>query len=177
MTKKQTLILGVFVVMLITLGMITRFVPHPGNFTAVGAVALLAGAAFPKKWGVVIPVVIMIVSDLMIGFHSLVLFTWGSMALSGFIGWKIRSSMNMRSVVGASLFASVQFFLITNWAVWLFTPLYSKDISGLFQSYVLGLPFFRNMLIGDLVYTAVLFGLYAVAVQGVRMLQLKESQQ
>src|SRR3989338_480383 len=62
-------------------------------------------------------------------------------------------------VFGASLLGSILFFLITNWAVWAFGELYTKDLGGLLMSYTMGLPFFRNTLLGDLFYVAVFFGI------------------
>jgi hypothetical protein len=148
---------------LIAFGILTRFMPHPANFTAIGAVALFAGAAFPKRWGVFIPLASMIVSDLFIGFHQLVLFTWGSMAISGFIGVVLRNRIRTLPVVIGTLISSLQFFLITNWAVWQFSPLYEKTSAGLLQSYIAGIPFYRNMLAGDFFYVALLFGVLALA--------------
>lgn len=166
--SQRTIFFSILVIMLAGLGILTRFFPHPANFTAVGATALFAGACFPKKWGMLIPLVIMVVSDLFIGFHELVLFTWGSMALSGLIGVQLRGRTKPLPILSGALFASIQFYLITNWAVWQFGTMYSRDLSGLFASYVAGLPFFRNMMFGDIVYSGVLFGLYALALYGVR---------
>jgi hypothetical protein len=63
-------------------------------------------------------------------------------------------------VLGVTLLASVQFYLITNFAVWAFGTMYPLSISGLFASYINALPFFRNTIFGDLSYVAGLFGLY-----------------
>ncbi|MFA5030443.1 MAG: DUF6580 family putative transport protein [Patescibacteria group bacterium] len=161
--QKQSVALILVAITLVALGILTRFVPHPANFTAIGAVGIFAGAVMPKKWAIVIPVVAMALSDIFLGFHSLMVFTWGCMMLAAGIGLLIRQSMKPRIILLGSLLASVQFFLITNWAVWMFTPLYSKGLDGLFASYVAGLPFFRNMIAGDLVYTAALFCVYALA--------------
>ena len=67
----------------------------------------------------------------------------------------------MRTVVG-TLSGSVLFYLITNYAVWQFTPMYTKTFAGLIQSYIMALPFFRNSLVGNLFYTAVFFSIYYV---------------
>ena len=55
------------------------------------------------------------------------------------------------------------FFLLTNFSVWLFTPWYSKDISGLLYCYTLALPFFRNTLAGNVFYAFSFFGIYEMA--------------
>jgi len=163
MSNKQKIILLSIVGGLVLLGVATRLLPHPANFTAVGAVSLFAGAVMPKKWGIFFPAIIMAASDIFLGFHNIMVFTWGSMMIAAGIGYLIRQKIKPANLVYGSLVASIQFFLITNWAVWMFTPLYSKGLDGLFASYVAGLPFFRNMLLGDIAYTALLFGVYTLA--------------
>lgn len=153
---------------LIALGAATRFLPHPANLTAVGATAIFAGVVFPKRWGIWLPLLIMIVSDVFIGWHKLVLFTWGSMALYVLLGWAMRKRKKTGAIVAATIIGSTQFFLITNWAVWQFETMYPHTFSGLLASYVAGLPFYRNMLVGDVVYVGILFGLFALAQQFVR---------
>lgn len=81
---------------------------------------------------------------------------YGSFLLIGLLSARITKLCSFMpislSVIGASLF----FFLITNGAVWAFSPWYEKSIYGLFYSYELGLPFLRNMLVGDVFYTFIL---------------------
>lgn len=158
----------ILAVVLLGLAIATRFMPHPANFTAVGAAALFAGALFPKKWGIFLPLVAMILSDIFLGYHKTMLFTWSSMAVIGLIGVYVRSHMRAFPVVLASLAGSVQFFLVTNFGVWLVEQMYPKTVAGLMQSYVMGLPFFRNSLLGDLLFTGVLFGGYALALRFVQ---------
>jgi hypothetical protein len=147
---------------LVLIGTLPRFLPHPPNFAPVAAVALFAGAYLPKRWSVVVPLAAMVLSDAVIGFHNLVLFTWGSMALSALLGWWTRRQVSLGRVLAASLAASAQFFLITNFGVWAMGA-YARDHSGLVASYLAGLPFLRNTVAGDLFYTGVLFGAYALA--------------
>jgi len=42
------------------------------------------------------------------------------------------------------------------------TPLYPKSFNGLLQSYFYAIPFFRNTILGDLVYTGLFFGGYEI---------------
>jgi len=176
MTKKQqTLLLGGIATVLVLFDIATRLLPHPANLTAVGAVGLFAGAVMPRKWGIVLPVSVMAFSDIFLGFHNIMIFTWGSMMLAAGIGYLLRTKIRPMYLVFGSVAASVQFFLITNWAVWMFTPLYPKGLSGLFASYVAGIPFFRNMLLGDIGYTAVLFAVYALARVAIHQYELRQS--
>ncbi len=162
-------------IVLIALAVATRFLPHPPNFTAVGAAALFAGVLFPKKWGMFLPLLAMVISDIFLGFHRTILFTWGSMALVGLIGVYVRKYFSTASVIAGSLFASIQFFIITNFGVWLVEQMYPHTVGGLLLCYTRGLPFFRNTLLGDMLYTGVLFGCYALATAAVSRNHAREN--
>lgn len=147
---------------LVTLGIIARLLPHPPNVAPIAAIALVAGAFFPRLWAFLVPVAAMVASDATIGFHPVVLFTWGSFALTASLGRAMlhRSRSPLR-LLSASVAGSVLFFLLTNGAVWALTPLYDKTTGGLAAAYVAGIPFFRNTVAGDLGWTVGLFALIA----------------
>ncbi len=146
---------------LVVLAVVARIVPHAPNFAPVAGAALLAGAYLPRRWSLTVPLGAMVVSDAFIGFHNLVLFTWGSMAVSAMLGWWVRRhGVSVGRVALAALAGSAQFFLVTNFAVWAM-GVYARDASGLLASYVAGLPFLRNTALGDLFYAGVLFGAVA----------------
>lgn len=142
---------------------IFRLLPHPANFIPLGALALFCGTYIKSKWGILVPVAVMAITDYIVGWHSLIFFTWGSFLLMGMIGWWIQKRKNISRVVGGTLAGSVLFFIITNFAVWAFTPLYVKTMAGLVQSYYMAIPFFRSSAMGDLFYVGVFFSLYEVA--------------
>lgn len=162
-----------FYIVLTLLAVGSRLLPHPANIAPIAALALFAGAIgsqLPTKqrWlAASLPFVALLASDLLIG-----VYTWQVMAsvYVGFaitlgLGYLVKHSYHWSTIVGASLTGSVIFFLLTNAAVWAFTPMYAKDLSGLLESYAMALPFFRNSLIGDLLYTGVLFGTYELAIR------------
>ena len=93
-------------------------------------------------------------------FHNLIFFTWGSFVLIGIIGWIVKKRKNLLTVISGTLAGSVLFYLVTNFAVWAFTPLYDKTGSGLIQCYTMAIPFFRNTVLGDLFYVGVFFGVF-----------------
>lgn len=163
----------ILAITLILLGVVFRFLPHPANFAPIAAVALFSGVMLRVRIAWIVPLAAMVVSDAVIGFHSLILFTWGCFVLTIFIGRQVRRKTNVLTVVGGSLAGSVLFYIVTNAAVWALTPLYEKTPSGLLQSYVMALPFFRNTVLGDLFYTGALFGLYAFATMMVRTAKTK----
>lgn len=141
---------------------ILRLIPHAPNFAPIAALALFGGVYLDRKYALLIPLLGMFFSDLYIGFAPLwVTFSvYGSFLFIGLIGLWIRKHKNTGNIIGATLFGSIIFYLVTNFAVWVATPWYSKDISGLISCYYLALPFFRNTLLGDLFYVGVMFGLY-----------------
>lgn len=149
-----------------------RILPFPPNFAPIGALALFSGVYIRKKYALIIPLIAMVISDLFIGWHNLVLFTWGSFALIVVIGWWVRKRKNIFTVVSGSLAGSVAFFLITNFAVWTFTPLYAKTTPGLVLCFTMAIPFFRNTILGDLFFVGVLFSIYELVVYLVKNRQI-----
>jgi hypothetical protein len=141
----------------------TRLIPHPPNFTAVGAIALFGGAYFSeKKFAFIIPLAAMLLSDLIIGFHNGMLSVYLSFALIVGIGILLSQKIKLKNVVAASLLSSVIFFILTNFQMWIQSPLYAKNISGLIACYVAAIPFFHHTVLGDLFFVGILFGLFAI---------------
>lgn len=149
-----------------------RLVPHPPNVTPIGAMALFAGAYFAtRKTALLVPLAAMYLSDVALGcfvyhfglFHWFMPFVYASFVIMVFLGLLIRCRLTPLTVGGAALAGSVQFFIITNFGVWLVSDLYPKTAAGLVNCYVAAIPFFRNMLVGNAFYTLVLFGGFALA--------------
>jgi len=150
------------VYLLILIGVIFRFVPHPANFAPIAAIGLFSGCYLKKKWAFLLPVGAMLISDYFIGFYSwkIMASVYLSFALIGLIGMAVKKHKNVYTVIGSSLGASVLFYLVTNFAVWAFGTMYAHNFAGLIQCYVAAIPFFRNTLLGDMFYVSVLFGSY-----------------
>ncbi len=154
----------VTLVAMIMLAALSRVLYHPWNATPVAAMALFAGANFTdRKSAFFVPLAAMFISDIVLGFYPLVFLTYLCFAATVLIG---RSLQRKRTVVRTGLAcvsASVLFFVVTNFGCWLTMAEYTKDLHGLAQCYALALPFFRNTFIGDLGFTAVLFGSFALS--------------
>lgn len=142
-----------------------RILPHPDNFVPVAAVALFGGAVLPRRLALFVPLSVMVLSDLVIGWHDLVAVTWGSYALIALAAsfWlrKVSFGRTVVLTLGSALF----FFVATNFAVWVTSGMYPHTWAGLGQCFTMALPFFRNSLMSDLFFVAVLFGAYYLAVQ------------
>lgn len=140
---------------------VMRLVPHYPNFTPVAAIALFGGAHFSKRWlAFLVPITALLVSDLLLGFHNMMLPVYLSFALVVLLGGLLKKNIRPLPVIGASLAASTLFFLITNFAVWLASPFYPQTLSGLINCYAMAIPFYHSGLLGDLFYSGVFFGGY-----------------
>ncbi|MEC8402861.1 MAG: DUF6580 family putative transport protein [Bacteroidota bacterium] len=141
---------NVFLVSLIFFAILSRFLPHPPNFTPIAAIALLSSKGFDNRWVVfLIPIVSLFISDLFIGLHATIPFVYISFILIALLGLYVKK-INIVSV----LLSSTIFFLVSNFGVWLLY--YPISAEGLVQCYTLALPFFFNTVLGDLVYGALL---------------------
>jgi len=146
---------------IIILAVIARIVPHVPNFAPIGGLALFSGANFKNKIALAIPLLVMFISDMFLGFHKTIPFVYGSFIIIALIGGLVKN-YKWQSLIKASLVSSIIFFLVTNFGVWITGSMYQKNLDGLIQCYVLGLPFFRNTLISDLFYTFSFFYGYKV---------------
>lgn len=154
-----------FPLLVIFLAGLLRLLPHPANVAPIGAMALFGGVYLRKKYAIILPLGAMLVSDIFLGLHSTMGFVYGSFILIGVVGMWLRKRKKLATVLGASLFSSLLFFLITNFGVWLMTTMYSKTWQGLVDCYMMGIPFFRNTVLGDLLYTGLFFGGYEIALR------------
>ena len=152
MTKFKNLKHFVLPIGLILALSISRLIPHPSNFTPILAAGVFAGFYF-RNFILSIFIVIssMFIGDLVIGFHSTMIFTYSSLILAVAIGLLIKK-FNFKEILFSGLSSSVIFFAVTNFGSWLTLEMYEKNFSGLLQSYFMGIPFFHNTLISTLVY-------------------------
>jgi hypothetical protein len=146
-------------VVLILFAAFSRVLPHPANFAPVAAIALFSGAYLGKKYLYIIPVAAMLISDIIIGFHNTMIWVYGSFILIAFIGMWLKSHRKIGYIIGTTLLSSILFFLVTNFGMWT-TGYYGYSFGGLIECYTMAIPFFRNTLAGDVVYVALMFGVY-----------------
>jgi hypothetical protein len=159
---------------LIAVAIIGRFVPHAPNFTPLGATALFAAAFFGNRWlAFLVPFVVLLISNLILDnvvyaqeafvwFGDYTLFQVNAFVLVVLAGRFLLQKVNIQNVFVASLSASMIFFLVSNFGAWLSHGVYPLSTNGLLAAYTAGIPFFWNTLAGDLVYSAMLFGAYAL---------------
>ncbi len=140
-----------------------RLFPHPPNMAPIAAMALFAGAHIAdRRLAFAVPLIAMLASDVLLGLHSGIVLVYVCMAISVAIGMQLKNKIRIGTVAGATVLSSVLFFGITNFGVWLSTGMYTPDVSGLMTSYVAALPFFHNTLLGDALFSCLLFGGFAL---------------
>lgn len=186
--KKQKINLRFGILSLLVLfAAFSRLIPHPPNFAPIGAMALFGSAYFSKKHiALIIPVLSMWLSDIVINntiyaqyfdgftfFYQGFYWTYLAFVLIGLVGFFLLKRTKLQNILIASLSASILFFLVSNFGVWTSGTMYPKDFSGLTACYTAAIPFFKNTLMGNLVYCGVLFGSFELAQYKYPQLKLK----
>ena len=154
MNKIKLTYLGV--ISLIVFASFTRILPHMPNFTPIGAMALFGGAYLKNKYhAFLIPVLSLWVSDVIINNFILSYyneFTWfypgfiwqyASFILIIIVGYFFLNKLNFKNVFITTISSSILFFIITNFGVWISGTMYTFDLQGLINCYVMALPFSR----------------------------------
>ena len=177
--NKKILLITAFILV----ASLARLLPHAPNFTPMGAIALFAGAYISNRFlAFAIPILAMILSDALMGFSgwafpAQVITVYASFALITLLGMNMRKDKSALRVGASSLGASVMFFVVTNFVVWLsgfytMPALYPTNFVGLVTCYVAAIPFFTPTLAADLFYSSVLFGaFYLVQVNVPKLVQ------
>lgn len=166
----------IYIAGIILAGALLRLVPHWPNFTPIAAMALIGGTYIRRKeLAFALPFAAMLLSDTIIGWHSMMLPVYIGFGLIVMLGFLLRKKPGILQIGSASIVSSLLFFFITNFAVWQGGMMpYSKDISGLLESYTMGLPFLWNGIAGDLFYNALFFGAFYLIVNN-QLISVKEN--
>ena len=143
--------LGIFLALAIS-----RFIPHPPNFTSLIALSFYVPAILGRKF---IPSLIFsfFLTDLIIGFHNTLAFTWGSVIFIGIFSRYFTKSILTR--ISGALTGALIFFIITNFGVWV-SGMYQANLNGLVESYVMGLPFFGYSLVSTFIFGSLIETVY-----------------
>jgi hypothetical protein len=165
------------IIAIILLAALSRLLPHPGNFTPLVAMALFGGAyMLNKKHALIFVLAALFLSDIILNntfhrayypdvegfvfFSKYMITVYGSMALIVGLAILFLKKISMPRVLLTAMGASILFYFITNFGSMVYDPIYTKDFKGLVASLTAGLPFFKNALVGNLIYSTVIFGAY-----------------
>lgn len=152
--------------LLVAVAVICRVAPHPWNFAPVGAIALFAGATYERRViGLTSTFVAMFISDVLLGYgwHDTLPVIYAAYGLITVLGMFIRDRRDSPLAIGASATAGATiFYVVSNFAVWLTGELYPMTAAGLAECFTRAIPYFGNTLASDLIFSALLFGTYAL---------------
>jgi len=148
--------------LLIIIGVVSRLVPHPANFTALGGLSVFAGHRFTLLKAAFLTLVVMVISDIFLGFSPATPYVY-----FGFAGYILLAHFLPKKwyiLAGAPLLGSIWFFLISNFGVWL-GGWYPHTLAGLFACFVAAIPFYRNTVLGDVAFTIAFFAIEAIYIK------------
>jgi hypothetical protein len=154
----------VIAAVLVVVAAAVRILPHPMNFTPIGAMAIFSGSLFRNRSAAfMLPLTALFAGDLFVGLYRLMFIVYLSFAASVAIGRWLAPSRTLARVGGAVFLGALQFFVVSNFALWILGGFYPRTPAGLSTCFANALPLFWNTLAGDIFYAAVLFGGYALA--------------
>jgi hypothetical protein len=147
---------------LTVLGALARVLPHLPNFSPVGSISLFAGARMRGWQAYLLPLVLMAVTDPLVGGYSAATpLIYASFLINVWIGSRLRGTENPLKIGAGVMAGSLQFFLLTNFAWLAGSSLYPHTLAGVMQCYAAAIPFYGRTLASDVIYSAALFGLHA----------------
>jgi hypothetical protein len=147
-SKNRIILITIFIL----LAALLRLIPHPPNFVPITAIAIFAGSKFNSiKNALSFPIIIMLLSDIFIGFYTISLFVY-----LAFIIITIYNFLSKKYNLINVFFSSLLFFIISNFGVWILGG-YGYTIEGLLLCYTMAIPFFVNSIVGDLFYSIILY--------------------
>ncbi len=146
---------GIFLGIFIALA-VSRFIPHPPNFTSLIALSFYVPVFFGLKF---IPAVLIsfALTDILLGYHATLLFTWGSVVFIGFLSKYFYTTILKR--LSGAFFGALLFFVLTNFGMWI-SGYYGYSLKGLYLSYFLALPFFGYTVISTIVFSVLIETIY-----------------
>ena len=184
-TNKINLRTGILVA-IIFLAAFSRLVPHLPNFSPLGAIGLFGAAHFSKKWqALFLPIAATWLSDLFINnvvyaqyypkftwFYEGFYWQYGSYLLIALAGFLIFKKVKTSTVLMGALASTTIFYIVSNFGCWIGSTVYAQNFNGLMTCYAAGVPFIKGTLLGDLFYSGVLFGSFALMQQKFPVLKL-----
>jgi len=147
----------------------SRLLKHPFNFTPIAAMALFSGCYLKKYIWIFLPILALLISDFFIGFYDIKLmsFVYLSFILTFLLGHFYSKHKKWYNLIFISLSSSIIFFLLTNFSVWMFSSWYPQTYNGLKDCFIMAIPFFKNTIVGDLIYSLVFFGVFEFAIASI----------
>ena len=162
---------NISIILVVLIAAVSRFIPHPPNFTPIIAMGLFSGFYLKndKKLALFLPLCVMIISDIFLGFYLISLFVYSSLLLITASGFLISNKNKFLTLLPATLGSSLIFFIISNFGVFLIG--YPNSLAGFIACYTAAIPFFQNSLFSDIIFTGIIFLSYDIIIRTIPQLQ------
>lgn len=171
---------------LIVFAAFSRIIPHMPNFSPLGAIGIFGAAYFSKRWqALLVPILATWLSDLFINnviyaqyypsftwFYEGFYWQYVSYILIVLFGMLIFKKVNLKNVFVGALGSSLIFFMVSNFGCWIGSATYPQNFTGFTECYLMGIPFFKGTLLGDLFYCGVLFASFELARREIPVLRM-----
>lgn len=162
MNREKTILVSLTICMVL----LFRWLPHPPNFTPIIGLSIMSATLFKsKKSHFLFPLLLMFVTDVFIGFHTLMPFVYGAILVTTTSGYILKKHTHITTAIGCSLLSSIIFFLISNVGVWMTGTLYAKSMTGLIQCFTAAIPFFHNTVLSTVLFVGVIVSIYKLLKQ------------
>jgi hypothetical protein len=159
---------------LVVIAVAFRLIHHLANFSPILAIALFGGVYLNRKYALALPLVLMMFTDIILGLHNTIVFTWGSIFLISGLGILLKQKKSALNITLSALSSAVIFFIITNFGVWLM-GWYPRTLNGLISCYTLAIPFFRTTMASTLLFSFGLFGIYELIARKIKDTSLAQA--
>lgn len=158
LNKSSFLIAGA-IILWCSLAIVGRIIPQLPNINPLTALAILSGYVFEKKWAITITLFTLTIADVFLGLLTIypIFGDWSLFTYSGFIciayfATRLRDRTKRSALWEYTLFSTLGYWLWTNFGTWIMTDMYTYDVRGFFECYLMALPYLRNALIGNILY-------------------------
>lgn len=139
--------IGIFLVLAVS-----RFIPHPPNFTSLIALSFYVPILFGQFY-IFSLLFSFVITDLIIGMHTLTFFTWGAVVIIGFFSKLFIKNFKIRFF--GVLFSILIFYIISNFGVWIMGS-YGYSVEGFLMCYINAIPFLGNTFLSTILYSSII---------------------
>lgn len=145
---------GIFLILAVS-----RFVPHPPNFTSLIALSFYVPVLLGLRYLSAL-IISFAITDILIGYHLWTFFTWGSVFLIGLIANYF--AKNIQTRLSGALLGAIIFFILSNFGVWT-SGMYGYSLKGLVDCFILAIPFFAYTAISTIVFSIIFEIMYKIS--------------
>ncbi len=147
------------IIFLTLLLILSRIIPHPPNFTPI--LAAIIFLPFFKKditFSITVPLCAMLISDFLIGMHTLMLWTYFPIIVLSLISYYFHHA-SLKRVGVMAISSPMIFFVISNFGVWLNSSMYANNLEGLILCYANAIPFYSSSALACILFSAAFYSI------------------